>query len=414
MDQTEEPTGQMPEPMELMPEPMELMLEPMEQTEDPMEQMAERTDQTAELALLSDYITRCINRQRTAYNQVNRDVVFGPENGLPKPLLRRGQINRIVIFQESFNPPHLGHYRLLKKAVRYSQDMNVVAAIVVPQDDHTLHLQSSRTGETLHITQRLRVQLWRGPNQSNWFYVFDGNEIQWQIFKEELTRFVKDDGFDLEFVPLLGAESLKKGETPPWNELDANCVIYGDISRPARTWMTQTTLGGYGPWRRLEWDNDTLQKYAEAHIRSFSTLTHILDVTMQSLGEPATQDLVETLAKREKARILRRLKNVMVCDCESLPGKSVRFIKPEEPIRDVGSAHMRSIILRCPTEIIGVLLSTKALNHALLTQEACAFRARLATLETAWRSYHSTVGMIYLMTPPSFAPSAPAPGNLKP
>ncbi|KAF1923726.1 uncharacterized protein M421DRAFT_425432, partial [Didymella exigua CBS 183.55] len=47
-------------------------------------------------------------------------------------MLRRGIVNHILLYRESFNPPHFGHKTLLTNTFFRSSFENMIPAFVIP------------------------------------------------------------------------------------------------------------------------------------------------------------------------------------------------------------------------------------------------------------------------------------------
>ncbi len=64
-----------------------------------------------------------------------------------QPTLVKGETGRVLIFHGSFNPPHLGHLKLLTHTFDHGgKDLNIIAAIISPSEDAALRTKVKRHG----------------------------------------------------------------------------------------------------------------------------------------------------------------------------------------------------------------------------------------------------------------------------
>ncbi|KAK1974413.1 hypothetical protein LZ30DRAFT_408992 [Colletotrichum cereale] len=159
-------------------------------------------DQTAELG---PYIARCHSNYTPvrSFNRNNR--IFKTEN---QPLLRRGRMNRVIVYPGCFNPPHLGHYNMLRRAFEGSRDINVVAAVVFPLNDSRLEGKYAMS-DGLILSKAERVRLWRSDARfmPEW-WVYDGDEGDWYALRDDLEEAIERDGFEIQFSSVLGPDHI--------------------------------------------------------------------------------------------------------------------------------------------------------------------------------------------------------------
>lgn len=98
----------------------------------------------------------------------------------------------------------------------------------------------------LLLAREQRVALWRGPRRPHrpgatasaagcgfvdgWMWVYDRTEEEWHRFRERLVDAVGRDGFELEFVCLLGADYVGRGRVP-WGSWDCDGIVVGEADR---------------------------------------------------------------------------------------------------------------------------------------------------------------------------------------
>ncbi|GJC90749.1 hypothetical protein ColLi_13587 [Colletotrichum liriopes] len=142
--------------------------------------------------------------------------IFGKEN---RPLLKRGQKNRVLLYPGCFNPPHLGHYNILRRAFEGSQDINVIAAIVLLLDDDSLEAKCEAKGQSLVLSRSERACLWRSDARvlPQW-WIYDGSVRDWYWLREDLENAIAIDGFDFQFASVLGPDHISRfGSYLGWN-----------------------------------------------------------------------------------------------------------------------------------------------------------------------------------------------------
>lgn len=188
-------------------------------------------------------------------------VIFNAGSTHHSPILKAGCINRILLYPGSFNPPHLGHFELLRHGFwRSGRDMNLVAAIVVPLDDNSLRFKFRRTEDATLFTQADRIRLWNGCVPSDWYWTYDRSMTEWFDFKERLTAVISQDGFNITWTALTGPDLFKVNEEPPVPNWDCEEVIVSNVGRAAYFAPCGvsglTTLSGCDAWRELILDNE--------------------------------------------------------------------------------------------------------------------------------------------------------------
>jgi hypothetical protein len=171
-----------------------------------------------------------------------------------RPRLHLGRVNRILLYPGCFNPPHIAHERLLSHAFAGTQDLNVIAAIVLPLDGARVADKCSRAdplpllidsimsgGRARHLvlSEKQRVWLWNGGWERtvvphDWRWAYDGAEAEWEGFRARLVAAVEPDGFELEFVCLVGADYVSRGVPFPWDlAWDCKGIVVGEVGRRA-------------------------------------------------------------------------------------------------------------------------------------------------------------------------------------
>ncbi|EXF81357.1 hypothetical protein CFIO01_01019 [Colletotrichum fioriniae PJ7] len=133
----------------------------------------ERQDETADLGqYLSDAWGPCLCEPTPSTIGCHHTNIFGPRSAPGRPQLKKGQENNVFIYSGCFNPPHLGHYNLLRRAFEGSQDLNVIAAVVYP------------------------------------YWAHDGGRAKFEDMWSRVLEAVKRDGFDLKFIEVAGPDHV--------------------------------------------------------------------------------------------------------------------------------------------------------------------------------------------------------------
>jgi hypothetical protein len=222
-------------------------------------------NRTADLGM---YIENCHYGDSLPF--FSRDQVF--DRGLTHrpPRLESTRTNRILLYPGSFNPPHHSHLALLQHIYGSSQDdINVLAAIILPLGDDCIERKCRAAGEDLVLTKDQRVRLWRGEFGPNgWYWVYDRSREDWDSFRNRLADAITQDGFDLKFAVLCGPDYVKRTSPPPWKAWDCDEIIVSDVSRFANF----TTLDGTctlcqlkdcEPWGCVAYDKEDASRRAK-------------------------------------------------------------------------------------------------------------------------------------------------------
>ncbi|KAK1995351.1 hypothetical protein LX36DRAFT_683112 [Colletotrichum falcatum] len=166
--------------------------------------MAGTEVQTAELG---KYIAKCQHRKTSR----RPGSIFTSEN---PPLLRKGQTNRVLFYVGCFNPPHLGHYNILRRAFEESRDINVIAAIILPLDDDFVRAKCDRQGQSLVLRKSKRARLWQSdPRFRPEWWAYSRSTSAFNSLMERLEDAIERDGFEIRFTAVFGPDHVSRRES---------------------------------------------------------------------------------------------------------------------------------------------------------------------------------------------------------
>ena len=251
-------------------------------------------------AALSPYIEKIIYEYECNEGRFPRERIFDYGIAHEAPVLERGHTNRILVYPGSFNPPHNGHVALLRQALNNSgSDVNIIAAIILPLDDNSLHSRLARQPGTLIFTQKQRATLWAGeygtgPGPSCW--VFEYSTKKWGAFQKQLIKTTASDDFNVEFVCLLGPDWVKVAQSPRGRVRGCEQIIVSDVGRSAEfipdTISNLTQLRGCERWEEVLPDFEALRRRAEEDDSWVYSGLYILRRSMRDFGKNSIRIMI--------------------------------------------------------------------------------------------------------------------------
>ncbi|KAL8988115.1 MAG: hypothetical protein Q9169_008610 [Polycauliona sp. 2 TL-2023] len=196
------------------------------------------------------------------------------------PILHSGRCNRILMYPGSFNPPHHGHLELLQHAFGdCGSDLNVIAAIIVPLNDNSLERKTRNERNAKVFTKAERVRLWQDMVPSDWYWVYDRDTKKWSEFRKTLVADAGKDGFEIDFMVLVGSDYVTR-DAAPTGAWSCKNFIVSDISRPADFFSPDLTapldVKGYKPWREHSLDVDVDALKAKARENAADILARLI------------------------------------------------------------------------------------------------------------------------------------------
>ncbi|KAF9728581.1 Cytidylyltransferase domain-containing protein [Paraphaeosphaeria minitans] len=277
---------------------------------------------------LERYIASCHSTQYQRFGITDR--VFDQGMTHVRPRLNSDRTNRTILFPGSFNPPHCGHETLLRRAFENSQDIDVIAAIVLLLDDDDVEAKCRHLGQRFTLAKEDRVRLWRGYGPHDWRWVHDSSE---RDFRRRLTDVITGDGFDPKFVVLAGPDYIKRDSRPPCNSWGCEETMVSDASRPA----------------------------------DFTTRRHALEqLTDSELTQALDPNYFEDLIAFVRSENEKEVKAVRVCLRRGSTKGTIRFIPSKDQADAVSSNRVRQIIESGMRETLRENLEPFALNPDIL------------------------------------------------
>lgn len=286
------------------------------------------------------------------------DSVFDQADTKYRPQLRSDRQNRVLLYPGSFNPPHIGHLALVKHVFENCRDINVIAAFIVPLDDHRVERKCSKLGQSLVLTKNQRVQLWRGYTTSPWYTVYGRREWEWDLFRKSLEKATAQDGYWLKFVVLYGPDLISLHEGSHWDSgWDCDEIVTSNVARPASFTAHEgklLRLKGCHRWERLSWDEAKIAQHAE---------TMVAFNKRNSMFKPSRAQL-----EKLRSESVEMLRSMRVCRRKGFPSNVIRFIPTTVKLDSISSTLIRRTIDDCAPGQLQTKLASMVLYPRLLVR----------------------------------------------
>lgn len=214
---------------------------------------------------LSEYIRRASNSPRTR-TELSEPIFLQSDEWFTEPTLRRNRPNRIIVFAGCFNPPHLGHLELLVH-IYLRADSETIAAMMMPISDVLQEKNGDELrGEAFQMTKCERMELLEDPVLRRFCWMYRGRSRDVEDFQREVVRCAAEDGYQIEFVSLVGSDHISDDERPSGWGLHG--LMTSDITRPSmllsRGRVSPRLIYGCWPWRSLL-PADSIKKKGTKH-----------------------------------------------------------------------------------------------------------------------------------------------------
>ena len=295
--------------------------------------------------------------------------------------LDKTQPNHILIFRGAFNPPHLGHLRVLAQAYyHHNTDLHIVAAIIVPTDNDFLLQKNADAGERFLLPKEYSSRLWKKDDRfPKWAWVFDlESHEDVPYFARQLAAFARADGYTLSFIHLRGAENFKPKRPLGWLA-ECDTMLTTNIGRQSSN-INMTALpqvDGFGEWqavRRSSWSAvSAADRVTQGNLPSLmifylyaAALTKTSD-SAHAVGEISQpRQAIDTV---RKVMIHRSCHTTPTCFAESYtePGHRIYFVnEPNLSLDDLSSSLVRKLIRHESISSVYEALRSRALSPELL------------------------------------------------
>ncbi|KAI1384956.1 uncharacterized protein F4822DRAFT_433492 [Hypoxylon trugodes] len=240
-----------------------------------------------------------------------------------------------------FHPPHRGHQAVLNEAFAATQDIDVIAAFVVPVVSGIL--DDKTYGDQLSLTLADKTRLWTGGEPHDWLWVFEGGgPDEWECFRSQLAFLIAKDGFDVDFIYLAGPDHVGRNfiSNTAWN---CDHSIVGDAGRDAdfiRGDGSLARLKDCERWERVELDGNAMFEKSKQAAESF-----LESLSFTIMGATAFEGLCTEIYEEFR----NRMKRVRVCRRRRDPRRWVRFVRCGDGVKlRYSSTEIRRIIATCP------------------------------------------------------------------
>lgn len=299
---------------------------------------------------------------RRAYGQP-LDTVFTSGSGHQTPMLRRDRMNRILVYPGAFNPPHKGHYEILRHAMFNSGvDMNFVAAFIEPRDDSFVH---KKRDQAFVLELEKRCSLWNeGPQ--DWYWVYERGDDESYEFRSRLKDLFKQDNIPVTFVCLIGPDYVSVNKTLDYKPCKCREIIVSEGSRDC-DFVTRSSDGitlekvlNYEDWKQTTPDRSIIESIVDEGMEAYfagqrmmrpsQTTAMLKNSESSSLNSLINADnIVEPsmYQKMREDRIEELMKNAeknYICTNTKHSDRTILFIPRDSECPDVSATKIRNII----------------------------------------------------------------------
>ena len=326
------------------------------------------------------------------------------------PTLNKTEMNRILFYPGSFNPPHRGHLHLLKHVfTRGTHDLNVIAAIILPRSNESVRKKVNDEQGLFRFGRDERCLLWKQDVCfPPWAWVYEKSTTSFPGFLARLIQETQKDGFSIEFLTLYGA-GIGSPESPPSPVLGCKTIIMSDVARAAdfqRSSGRMKDFEGCTKWRRISVNEDELRRRAKAKVNDAMLGINVFPPEARRILEDGMYGItpfalhssrlrrpiigpeyVEKTTETAVTQAIEDLKAVLTCQ-RNVNGQMItlRFVKCGEKERrkkfnDISSSDIRKIMHKRHGAKLKAALDWMALSAEVLWvyQNLWIDEARLGT-----------------------------------
>ena len=172
------------------------------------------------------------------------------------PLLSKDNVNRVLLYPGSFNPPHVGHLSVLRHAFDSSPDLNIVAGIVLQMAVEHIEEKNYRSGRRLVLSLEQRSELWKRDARFPAWALAPSCKSSVEL-REKIANAAKKDGYEILYVNLSGPDIWNFNW--PHRHVHEACTehLISNAARSApflRPDGVPQPIKSYTTWQRLELD----------------------------------------------------------------------------------------------------------------------------------------------------------------